>query len=192
MKKLTIIACFFSLLFSASAKDLDSTALIIIDIQEFYFPGGDMELSQPFKAAEKAALLLDYFRNNQGLVIHIRHNHEPGGKIHDMVKPLENEKIISKNEVNSFLNTGLESYLKEQNINNLVLCGMQTHMCLEGATRAAHDLGYNCTVVEDACTTRDLKYGTVTVKADDVHYSTLNTLKSYSKVITLDEFINFK
>jgi nicotinamidase-related amidase len=66
---------------------------------------------------------------------------------------------------------------------------MQTHMCLEAATRAAHDMGYICTVVEDACATRDLKFGEVTVKAKDVHYSTLSTLKSYGNVVNLKEFL---
>lgn len=69
---------------------------------------------------------------------------------------------------------------------------MQTHMCLEAATRAAHDFGYICTVVENACATRDLKFGEITVKAKDVHYSTLATLKSYAKVVNLREFLESK
>ena len=172
------------------SQNLDSTALLIIDIQEFYFPGGDMALSEPEKAAQNAAKLLDYFRKNDAIVVHIRHNHEPGGAIHNLVEPLQNEKIISKNEVNSFLGTDLDNYLKKNNIKNIVLCGMQTHMCLEGATRAAHDLGYNCTVLHDACTTRDLSFDDITVKARDVHYSTLNTLKSFAKITTTDNYIS--
>jgi len=70
-----------------------------------------------------------------------------------------------------------------------MLCGMQTHMCLEAATRAAHDLGYQCTVIQDACATRDLTFNGVTMKAKDVHYSTLATLKSYAKILTLQEFL---
>ena len=57
-------------------------------------------------------------------------------------------------------------------------------MCVEAATRAASDLGYKCTVIEDACTTRDLKYGDNIVLAKDVHYSTLSTLRSYAKIMT--------
>ena len=69
----------------------------------------------------------------------------------------------------------------------LFRCRMQTHMCLEAATRAAHDLGYRCTVIEDA--TRDLKFNEVTVKAKDVHYSTLAALVSYAKILNLKEFL---
>lgn len=171
------------------AQKLDSTALILIDIQDFYFPGGKVELVEPEKAGEQAKELLTFFRKNDGLVIHVRHNFQPGGDIHKLVKPIEGEKIISKNEVSCFLGTDLDEYLKSQKIKNVVLVGMQTHMCLEGGTRAAYDLGYNCTVVADACATKDLKYGEEIIKANDVHYSTLATLKSYAKVVNLEEFL---
>lgn len=173
----------------SNGQEMDSTALILIDIQDFYFPGGASELVEPGKAAEKAKILLSYFRENKGLVIHVKHDFSPGGDIHQLVKPLENEKVFTKKEVNAFLNSGLHDLLLQNHIKYVTLCGMQTHMCLEAATRAAHDLGYGCTVIEDACATRDLKFKEVTVKAKDVHYSTLATLKSYAKILTLLEFL---
>ena len=192
MKKLLIISFLLTFITSVKSQSTDSTALIIIDIQNFYFPGGAMELAEPEKAAEQAKKLLNYFRENKGLVVHVKHDFSPGGEIYQLVKPLETEKIFTKKEVNAFLNTGLDEYLKQNNIKYLTLCGMQTHMCLEAGTRAAHDLGYNCTVVEDACATRDLKFGEVTIKAKDVHYSTLATLKSYGKVLNLKEYLESK
>lgn len=188
MKKFWIIAILTIMTMSAKSQTLDSTALILIDIQYFYFPGGDMELSEPEKAAEKAKQLLDFFREKKALVVHVRHEHNPGGDIYKLVEPLESEKVFSKKEVNSFLGTGLEEYLKQNHIKKLVLCGMQTHMCLEGATRAGHDLGYDCIVIKDACTTRDLKFDDVTVPAKQVHYSTLATLRNYAKILSMQEF----
>jgi nicotinamidase-related amidase len=189
MKKTILILSLIVISLFANAQKLDSTALIFIDIQDFYFPGGASELVEPEKAAEQAKILLNYFRENKGLVVHVKHDFSPGGEIHQLVKPLDNEKVFTKKEVNAFLNTGLNDYLKQNNIKNVTLCGMQTHMCLEAATRAAHDFGYDCTVIEDACATRDLKFGDVTVKSKDVHYSTLATLKSYSKVDNLKEYL---
>jgi len=122
-------------------------------------------------------------------VIFIRHSYEPGGSIHKSVLPLDNEKVISKSEVSSFNGTGLDNYLESLDITELVICGMQTHMCVEAATRAAYDLGYKCTLVEDACSTRNLKYGEKVVMAEDVHLSTLATLKSYAKVLTTREYL---
>jgi nicotinamidase-related amidase len=189
MKTTFLIFSLITIPFFANAQKMDSTALIIIDIQDFYFPGGAAELVEPEKAAEQAKILLNHFRENKGLVVHVKHDFSPGGEIHHLVKPLDNEKVFTKKEVNAFLNTGLNEYLKQNHIKYVTLCGMQTHMCLEAATRAAHDFGYNCSVVEDACATRDLKFGEVTIKAKDVHYSTLATLKSYAKIVNLKEYL---
>jgi len=189
MKRAFILIFLIASSVFVKAQNLDSTALMIIDIQDFYFPGGAAELVEPEKAAENAKILLHYFRENGGLVVHVKHDFSPGGEINKLVQPLDREKVFTKKEVNAFLNTGLDEYLKQNHIKNIILCGMQTHMCLEGGTRAAHDLGYNCTVVEDACATRNLKFGDVTVSAKDVHYSTLATLKSYAKVLSLNDYL---
>ncbi|MBC35107.1 MAG: cysteine hydrolase [Bacteroidetes bacterium] len=190
MKKLIILIL---LVCSVAVHAQDKKrALLIVDIQNFYYPGGKAELYQPEKAGENAKLVLEHFREVGDLVVHIRHNFEPGGEIHAVVAPIEGEKVISKNQVNSFRDTDLQEYLQEHGITELVIVGMQTHMCIEAATRAAADLGYNTTVIEDACTTRDLKYGDNTVKAMDVHYSTLATLRSYAKVTTLKDFFHLK
>ncbi len=189
MKKLLFVLIFLITTISSFAQKLDSTALILIDIQEFYFPGGAAELVEPEKAASQAALVLDHFRNNNGMIVHVKHKVNSGGEIHHIVAPTENEKIITKTEVSCFNGTGLDEFLRSQNINNLVLVGMQTHMCLEGGTRAAYDLGYKCTVIYDACATRNLKFGETVIKAAEVHASTLATLKSYAKVINTEEYL---
>jgi nicotinamidase-related amidase len=189
MKKLILsIVVLLVVIISASAQT-GKKALLIIDIQDFYFPGGKSALVEPEKAAANAALLLQDFRNRNMPVIHVRHNSEPGGKINDIVIPLPAEKIFSKDEVNCFKGTGLLDYLKANKIDTLVICGMQTHMCVEAATRAASDYGFKCTLIHDACATKDLKFGDKTVKAEDVHNSTLSTLSNYAKVITTKEYL---
>ena len=86
----------------------------------------------------------------------------------------------------------LKNYLEQHQIKNVVLCGMQTHMCLEAATRAAHDFGFSCTVVGDACATQDITYNNVTTAAKQVHNSTLATLRNYAKVISTEEYLGNK
>jgi len=176
-----------------AAQDMErgTTALLIIDIQDFYFPGGSLPLYGPEKASGEARKVLDAFRNLDMLVVHVRHQASRGGEIHEDVTPLEGEKVITKTEVNAFNGTGLLEYLRQNHIESLVILGMQTHMCLEAATRAAHDYGFQCTVIADACATRDLEFGERLVPAPDVHASTLNTLNgTYARVVTADEFLS--
>lgn len=170
-------------------KNQADTALLIIDIQNFYYPCGKSELVNPEASGKNTAKLLTYFRSNKMLVVHVRHNFEPGGEIQQNVKPLEKEKVVSKNKVNCFKNTDLLEYLKANNIKHLVICGMQTHMCVEAATRAGSEYGFECIVVQDACATKNLKYGDKEIKASDVHFSTLATLKSYAKIFDVQEFL---
>lgn len=165
------------------------SALLLIDIQDFYFPGGKSALVEPEAAARNAALVLEKFRKENNLVIHVRHNSEPGGKINDIVKPFGGEKVITKNEVSAFKGTDLSDYLKQNKIDTLVICGMQTHMCVEAATRAAGDLGFRCILIHDACATKDIKFGDKVIKAADVHYSTLATLRSYAAVESAGEYL---
>lgn len=176
-----------------------SKALIIIDIQNDYFEGGNCELVNPMEASLKAKELLEYFRENSMPIFHVQHiNLREGAKyflpnskgveIHEHVKPLENEIIIEKNFPNSFLKTKLESELKKQNIKELVICGMMSHMCIDSTTRAAFDLGYVCTVVHDACTTKDLEFLGKKVKANEVHNSFMSALGSmFARVVEVDE-----
>ena len=166
------------------------TALLLIDIQEFYFPGGKMQLENPEAAGMNAGLLLEHFRKMGMPVYHVRHNFEPGGNIHPFVKPLEGEPVISKDEVNAFLNTDLLELIRHDTVEQLVICGMQTHMCVEAAVRAAHDLGFPVLLVSDACATRALQYEEHIITAKNVQYSTLSTLQgTYARVITTDQVI---
>jgi len=182
MKRILLYFFIMASSFGLKSQVPDSTALIIIDIQQFYFPGGSAPLVNPEAAAKKAASLLAWFRDHHRPVVHVGHISRTGSEFHPLVMPAQGEKVIMKKEVNAFLNTDLEQFLRSVHIKYLVLCGMQTHMCLEGAVRAAHDLGFECTVAADACATRDLTFGETTVKAADVHAATLATLKSYAAV----------
>lgn len=168
------------------------TALLIIDIQNFYFPGGSSELVNPVPASINAQKLLNYFRQTKQMVIHVKHGDGKGAEIHANVTPLPGEKVIVKNEVNSFLKTDLLDFLNKNGITKLVLCGMQTNMCLEAATRAAADYGFECIVIHDACAAKNQTFNGLTVKAQNVHATALATLKAYAKVIRTEEFLAVK
>ena len=177
---------------AAAAADARGTpeapaALVIIDIQEFYFPGGALPLAGPAAAAANAGRLLAHFRA-QGLpVIHVGHEARSGRAFAAAVAPAPGETVLTKREVNAFKDTPLEERLRAAGADRVVLCGMQTHMCLEAAARAAADLGFDVTVAGDACATRDLAHGGTAVPAAAVHAATLATLDGvYARVVDTD------
>jgi nicotinamidase-related amidase len=51
-----------------------------------------------------------------------------------------------------------------------------SHMCIDATTRAAYDLGLKCTLIHDACATRDLEFQGKKVPADEVHASFMAAL----------------
>ena len=191
LTSLWIVGIFLMLSFDISAFEKPTeTALLLVDIQNFYFPGGRSELVDPESASQNAQRLLQKFREKKLLIVHIRHNAEPGGDIHNSVHPLEGEKVISKNHVNCFKDTELLEYLKDHNIQTLVICGMMTHMCVEAAVRAAYDYDFETILIHDACATRALKYNSIEVSAEDVHFSTLSSLsRYYARVIDTATFL---
>ena len=176
------------------------TALLLIDIQNDYFPGGRNPLVNPLQAAEKAYGLLQCFRENEIPHVHIQHiSLEPdagffikgseGSDIHDSAAHFEGEPIVYKHEVNSFLGTNLLEILKSWDTERVVVTGMMSHMCVDGTARAASDLGFKLIVAEDACATKDLKFGDTTIPAEYVHKAFMASLREYGDVMKSEEVI---
>ena len=178
-----------------------NTALLIIDIQNDYFPGGKMELEGALEAGKKAGALLQCFREHGGQHIHIQHEAlKPGAtffipgtdgiRIHDLVTHFEGEPIVHKQFPNSFRETNLLEQLKSWETERVVICGMMTHMCVDATVRAAADFGFQVIVVEDACATRALTHGGTTVPATHVQAAFLSAFQSYGSLMTTEEVIS--
>ena len=177
-------------------------ALLIIDIQNDYFAGGAMELVGSDAAAKNAARILASFRE-QGLpVIHVQHAAlsptatfflpgTDGAKIHESVAPIDGETVITKNFPNAFRGTNLKDVLDGLNLEQLVVVGMMTHMCIDTSVRAANDFGFKVALVGDACATLDLDFDGRTVAAADVQVSYLAAIDgSFATVVATDLVAN--
>ncbi len=174
-------------------------ALLIIDIQNDYFPGGTMELEGADAAAAKAAAALARFRERGLPILHVRHLSvrpgatfflpgTPGAEIHASVRPRPGETVIEKNFPNSFRATDLREKLEGIQAKNLVVAGMMTHMCVDATVRQAADLGYKLTLLADACATRNQKFADEAVPARQVHAAFLAALNGfYAKVVNLHD-----
>jgi len=173
-------------------------ALVLVDIQNDYFPGGAMELVGMEAAAERAAAVLAHFRAQGWPIFHIQHvSTRPGATFflpdtrgvehHPGVAPRQGETVVRKHYPNSFPESTLRDGLEAGGAQQLVICGAMSHMCIDATTRAAFDLGYGCSVIADACATRDLVFNGETIAAASVHAAFMAALASpYARVVTAD------
>lgn len=186
---------------SAAPAPLEPATLLVIDVQNFYFPGGKLPLTAPEVASRNAARLLEAFRARGWPVVHVLHlakgqqapspsSGDPAYQAHPDVMPRPGEPVIGKREANAFRDTELLATLRRLGTTRLVVAGMQTHMCVEAATRAAADLGFEVTVVHDACATRPLAFDGVEVPAAQVHAGALAAMRgTYARVVSTAELL---
>jgi nicotinamidase-related amidase len=176
-------------------------ALLLIDIQNDYFPGGKRELEGSLEAGLQAQKVLTFFREKKWPVFHVQHiavgpkaafflAGTEGAHIHENVRPLPGEVVIEKHFPNCFRETPLLDHLRREGVTQVVICGMMTHMCVDAGTRAAADFGFECIVLHDACATRALSFRDEIIPGPQVHGAFLAALgAAYAQVISLKEFL---
>ena len=176
-------------------------ALLLVDIQNDYFPGGKMELVGMTAAAAQARKLLEEFRRRQWPTYHIQHVSlrkgapfflpgTQGVEIHGSIATRPGETVIEKHFPNSFRETGLQERLTAAGVAELIICGAMSHMCIDATTRAAVDQGFSCVVIHDACATRDLTFGNTVIPARQVHGAFMAALASfYARVVSVEDFL---
>ncbi len=174
-------------------------ALLLIDIQNDYFPGGAMELVGSPLAGTQAGKLLHAFRQKSLPIIHIQHistrpgatfflPNTAGAQTHESVAPKAGETVFQKNFPNSFRETPLLEHLHRHGVTRLVIAGMMTQMCIDTTTRAAADLGFQCLLAYDACATKNLSFGGATVSAENVQTAFLAALNGlFARVLSVEE-----
>jgi len=177
------------------------SALILIDIQNEYFQGGKSELNQPIETANNAKAILNFFRENSLPVFHVKHigmgnkakaflPDSTGAEINYLVTPNKDEKVFIKHVPNSFFETGLDKAIFDNSIEHIVVCGMMTHMCVDTTVRFASDLGLTVTLIEDACTTKDLTWKGHTIPANIVQATYMASIDgTFAQVMTTEKFL---
>lgn len=177
------------------------TTLVLIDIQNDYFPGGRMALHGSPEAGQHAHRLLAHFRRRGLPTVYVQHlaaspeapfflPGTEGAEIHACIAPQPGERVVQKHFPNAFRETALLELLRTDGARRLVVCGMMTHMCVDATVRAAADLGFEVLLAQDACATRALVHGGVTVPPEHVHLAFLAALgAAYAKVGSTDEIL---
>ena len=174
---------------------LKQSALIMVDCQNTY-RHGVMQLTNVEPAIIEAKKLLEMARALNVPIVHIQHDAGVGspydvsaeiGAISNEVAPKNGEDIIVKNYPNAFIATHLEAKLKALGIENVVLAGFMTHVCINSTARGAFNLGFKPTVVASACATRSLigAQGKV-IDAQTMHESALAAVRDLFAVVVDD------
>ncbi|WP_339295337.1 cysteine hydrolase family protein [Paenibacillus sp. FSL W7-1279] len=172
-----------------------NTALLLVDIQNDYFPGGRNELFHPDQALTHAQEALSLFREKNLPIVHIQcillENNATfflpeteGINIHEGIKPQSDEQVIEKHTPDSFFQTELQEYLESIKVTRLVIGGMMSHICIDSTVRTASRLGYEVLLLSDACTTRDLVWNDTVIPAKTVHDTFMASLQdTFAQVV---------
>lgn len=165
--------------------EVGSSALVLIDAQEFYRTG-PLALPGLGPALASAALALEGARAAGVPVIHVVHHGQPGtlfdpagplASILHEVAPRAAEPVVAKRLPSGFTGTRLFALLQELRVTIPVFAGFMTHMCVSSTTRSATELGFRPWVLRDACAARPLPDGSGGVlEAEDVHRAHLASL----------------
>jgi len=176
-------------------------ALLLIDVQkgfdELYW--GTRNNPDAEKNIQK---LLNHWRQEARPVIHVRHcsteansplrSDSSGNNYKQEAEPLDSEKQFDKSVNSAFIGTGLEDYLREQDINDLVIVGLTTDHCVSTTTRMAGNLGFNVILVSDATATFNrVGIDGEDISADEIHRVHLSSLHGeFCTVLTSDNILS--
>jgi len=138
-------------------------ALLVIDVQIGMFNESNPVFQGEF-FLNKITEFISKARIEGIQIIYIQHNAREGklletGKlgwmIHPRISPMDNDIVIRKNTPDAFYNTNLQEELDSKGINELMITGIQTEICIDTTCRRAFSLGYNVTLVSDLHSTWD-------------------------------------
>ncbi len=181
---------------------MSKRALIIVDIQNDYFPGGKWTLENMDAAAANARRVLEASRAASDVVVHVRHENPTaeapffvkgteGAEINEQVRPQDGEPVVVKHFPNSYRETNLKQILDQHGVDSLVICGAMSNMCIDAATRASADFGYTCTLIHDACAARDMEFNGIAIPASHVHAAFMASLgMAYANLVSTDDYIS--
>lgn len=184
-----------------------SRALIVIDMQRGF---DDLDFwgptANPACAANVAALIGAWERSGEPIVV-VRHDSRgersplhpdrPGNALVPEVAATTSALFVSKDVNSAFYgDPDLHAWLQGEGIAELVICGIQTNMCVETTARMAGNLGYDVTVALDATRTFDLQadvagLGSVTRTAAELMAVTALDLQAggFARIATTEDLV---
>lgn len=179
-------------------RNLDNTALLVIDVQRGFDDPVWGKRNNPDSEANVARLIETWRERNRPLVF-VRHDSvledsplrpdQAGNEFKPEVSG-EPDLLVTKNVNSAFFGSpDLHGWLQERGIDNVAICGIQTNYCCETTARMAGNLGYETLFVLDATHTYNLIAADGSeITADELARVTAANLQGeFGEVVTTDE-----
>ena len=168
-----------------------SRALIVIDVQNDYFPGGKLPLWQANDTLRNILSAIERAKKQASPIIIVQHIVDPalgftrffvpdtpGVQLHPaLAEALPDAPVIVKHHTDAFFGTGLNALLADMGIREALFCGMQTQNCV-GLTAISHHAENIRTVILSDCCTAETEmvhqlalygFGDITTVTDSIH-----------------------
>jgi len=188
---------------SAHRLQPERSALLVIDMQRFFLERGSHAFIPGSEdIIDNVRALVASYRQRSRPVLFTRHalleDEDPGAmgrwwgdvlreddtlsNIVDELKPLPEEEVIRKKQYSAFMGTELEDVLRRKDLSQLVIAGVQTHLCCETTAREAFMKGFDVFIVID---------GTAS-KTEELHVAALRTLADgFAIPVTTEEVVQW-
>lgn len=180
-----------------------NTALIIVDVQQGFDNSAFWGPRNTPKAEQNIARLVATWQGSGRPIVMVQHDSvtphsplhpaNPGNALKPFLRDVDPALSIRKTVNSSFYSTpDLHAWLEEAGISQLVICGIQTNMCVETTARMAGNLGYDTIVALDACHTFDLAGpGGTVLSADELTRATATNLHGggFARVVSTKELV---
>ena len=174
--------------------------LLVIDVQNEYFTG-KLPVTFPSGSLENISKSIDVAREHNIPIVIVQHTSLSTDSstfikgtnewnLHPQVAMKPYDCLIEKNKPSSFTDTNLEFWLRERNIDTIVICGYMTQMCCDTTARHGFYIGFSIEFLSDATGTLEISNYAGTIKDEELHRGILVTqAMRFSKVLTTDEWI---
>jgi nicotinamidase-related amidase len=183
----------------------NKTALLLVDMQvglveQQYWSYWGGNRNNPALESNIQQILSNW-RSAQQPVIHVKHNSRnpksmlhishPGNAICPQFAPIEKEVLFEKDVNSAFIGTGLQEYLQQHGIKDLVVVGMTTNHCVSTSVRMASNLDFNVTLIFDGSATFDGEFRGQKISSETVHLVNMASLNGeFAKVVDTSDVLS--
>ena len=137
-------------------------ALLVIDIQKDYFPGGKFPLEGAEEALQHALAAIERAKREGTKIVAIQHlapagapffeEGSEGARLHPRIEDaVRGDSLVTKHEADSFLDTNLGSLLQAADVKDLEIVGMMTQHCVTHTSLSPGAYGKSVTIIGNAC-----------------------------------------